>query len=191
MFGPLSDETAARYGCPITVLQGEMRRIVTRIAATALFLAVPPAAAKAGGGDVAQIEALEARFAAAVKAKDVDAIMGFYVPTRRLVVFDVAPPRQYIGAAAYRKNWEGFFATVKGLPKFTISDLFVAADRNLAYSHSIQHVSGTDTRGKAFDLTVRVTEVYRRIGGVWLIEHEHVSVPVSLETDKPDLASKP
>ena len=82
-------------------------------------------------------------------------------------------------------------ATAAGCQLVASCDLAIAADRNLAYSHSIQHVSGTDTRGKPFDLTVRVTEVCRRIGGHWLIEHEHVSVPVDLETDKPDLASKP
>jgi ketosteroid isomerase-like protein len=38
---------------------------------------------------------------------------------------------------------------------------------------------------------MRLTDVYRRINGQWLIEHEHVSVPVDLDTGKPDLASKP
>ena len=41
------------------------------------------------------------------------------------------------------------------------------------------------------DLTVRVTDVYKKIKGKWLIVHEHVSVPVDLDTDKPDLQSKP
>ena len=55
----------------------------------------------------AEIRALEDRFVAAFKAKDVDAIMKVYAPDQTLVVFDVVPPRQYIGAAAYRKNWQG------------------------------------------------------------------------------------
>ena len=46
-------------------------------------------------------------------------------------------------------------------------------------------------RGNKLDLTVRVTDVYKRARGRWLIIHEHVSVPVDLDTDKPDLASKP
>ena len=40
-----------------------------------------------------------------------------------------------------------------GPVKFTISDLAVAADRNLAYSHSIQRVAGTDKNGKPIDLS--------------------------------------
>jgi len=37
----------------------------------------------------------------------------------------------------------------------------------------------------------RVTDVYRKIKGNWLIVREHVSVPVDLNTGKPDLSSKP
>jgi ketosteroid isomerase-like protein len=162
------------------------------IAAGALTigLCLSPTMGDAGAGDVAQIRALEARFAAAFNAKNVDAIMKVYVPGKSLFVFDVVPPRQYVGAAAYRKDWEDFFAMFKGSPKGEISDLAIAADRGLAYSHSIQHVNGVDTKGKPIDLTVRVTHVYRKINGHWLIQHEHVSVPVDLATGKPDLASK-
>ena len=55
----------------------------------------PPAKADAR----ADIKALEERFIAAVKAKDLDAIMKVYVPDQTLFVFDVVPPRQYVGAA--------------------------------------------------------------------------------------------
>ena len=41
----------------------------------------------------ADIRALEDRFVAAFKAKDVDAIMKVYAPDQTLVVFDVVPPR--------------------------------------------------------------------------------------------------
>jgi ketosteroid isomerase-like protein len=66
-----------------------------------------------------------------------------------------------------------------------------AGGATLVYSHSIQRVTGTDVDDRSIDLTMRLTDVYRRINGQWLIEHEHVSVPVDLDTGKPDLASKP
>jgi ketosteroid isomerase-like protein len=74
--------------------------------ASAIFVALsilafcPPARADARS----DIRALEDRFVAALKAKDVDAIMKAYTPGQTLVVFDVVPPRQYVGAAAYRKD---------------------------------------------------------------------------------------
>jgi uncharacterized protein (TIGR02246 family) len=170
----------------------EMTRPATVIAAAivlaASILALP---ARAASSDEAAIRALEARFAAAVNAKDTDAIMKVYVPDESLLVFDVVPPRQYTGAKAYRKDWEGFLALFQGQPKFEITDLNVVAVGPLGYGHSIQRVSGTDAKGQPIDLTVRVTDVYRKVKGNWLVAHEHVSVPVDLDTGKPDLASKP
>ena len=139
----------------------------------------------------ADIRALEDRFVAAFKAKDVDAIMKVYAPDQTLVVFDVVPPRQYVGAAAYRKDWQDFLGSFDGPITVELTDLDVVADRNLAYSHSIQRVAGTDKQGKKLDLTVRVTDVYKKARGRWQLIHEHVSVPVDLATDKPDLSSKP
>jgi uncharacterized protein (TIGR02246 family) len=145
----------------------------------------------AAGGDEAKIKALEAQFIAAFNAKDVDAIMKVYVPGNNLFVFDVTPPRQYVGADAYRKDWTEFFAMFKGPVKLEISDLAITAGNDVAFSHSIQHVSGTDTKGQLIDFTVRVTNGYRKINGRWLAAQEHVSVPVDLPTGKADLASKP
>jgi uncharacterized protein (TIGR02246 family) len=150
-----------------------------------------PAATAQAANDEAKIRALEARFGAAFNAKDVDAVMKVYVPDESLLVFDVVPPRQYVGAKAYRKDWQDFFASVKGPLKFEISDLAVTTDGKLGYGHSIQRVSGTDSKDQPIDLTLRVTDVFRKINGHWLIVHSHVSVPVDLETGKPDLASKP
>jgi len=138
----------------------------------------------------ADIKALEERFVAAFKAKDVEAIMRVYVPDQKLFVFDVVPPRQYVGAAAYRKDWQTFLGSFDGPITVELTDLDVGADRNLAYSHSIQRVTGTDKQGKKLDMTLRVTDVYQRIRGRWLVIHEHVSVPVDLDTGTPDLASK-
>ena len=52
-------------------------------------------------------------FAADVRAEDVNAIMRIYA-TDGLFVFDVVPPRQYVGVAAYRKDWTGLLASMKG-----------------------------------------------------------------------------
>ena len=114
-----------------------------------------------------------------------------YIPDNRLVVFDVVPPRQHLGADEYRKAWEGFFTHFKGTPKIAITDLSITVDGNLGFSHSIQRVTGTDMQGHAIDRTVRVTDGYRKIGGNWLIVLEHISVPVDLKTGKADMSSKP
>ena len=158
---------------------------------TLVALTMTAFAATALADPTADIKALGDRFVAAFKAKDVDAIMKVYGPDQTLVVFDVVPPRQYIGAAAYCKNWQALLDSFDGPITVERSDLDVVADRNLAYSDCIDHVVGTDKHGEKVDLTLRVTDVYKKARGGWRVIHEHVSVPVDLATNKPDLASKP
>ena len=168
-------------------------RYVAMVGTMALALATAcfSSSVAAAPEDEAAIRALEDRFAAAFNAGDVNAIMKSYVPDQSLVVFDLVPPRQYVGADAYRKDWAELLGMFKGPPKFSITDLAITVEGNLGFSHSIQHVSGTDTKGQPIDLTVRVTDGYRKVGGDWLIVLEHVSVPVDLATGKPDFSSKP
>lgn len=149
------------------------------------------AASYAQSGDEAQIRALEDRFAAAFRAKNVDAIMANYEHSGDLVVFDVIPPRQYVGWDAYKKDWQDFFGSVGPFAVFEITGLTVHAEGNLAWSYSFQHYRVEMKGGGSRDATVRVTDVYRKIGGRWLIVHEHVSVPVDPETGKGDMESKP
>jgi uncharacterized protein (TIGR02246 family) len=135
--------------------------------------------------DVTAIRELENNFAAAFNAGNVDAMMQNYIPDNSLVVFDVVPRKNYFGADEYRRNWTAFFAHFNGPPKISITNLNISVDVSLAFSYSIQHVTGTDTQGRPVDRTVRVTDGYRKIEGKWLIIHEHVSLPVDLNTNKP------
>ncbi len=172
-----------------------MRRFVFgAVAAVALTGACSGGlAARAQSKDEQQIRALEDKFAAAASAKDINAIMKLYVPGDELLVFDLVPPRQYAGWDAYKKDWEGVFATMPGWVKFEVRDLSVTTDGKLGWSHSIQHVAWTTSDGKPMQLTVRVTDCYRKIDGKWLIVLEHISVPVDISGPQPvpDLTSKP
>jgi uncharacterized protein (TIGR02246 family) len=141
--------------------------------------------------DEQQIRALEDRFAAAYRARDLDAVMRVYAPGSDLFVFDVSPPRQYVGSAAYRKDWQGFFEAYPGPIEFEVRDLSIVTDGTLAYSHSIQPVIATARDGSQLRLTSRVTDCYRKINGQWLITEEHLSVPVDLDSGRGDLSSKP
>ena len=159
--------------------------------ATPAAQAAKPVAAKpAGPSDKAQIEALEKGFAAAFNAKDAAKIMSFYTHDG-LFVFDVTPPRQFVGWDAYKKDWDGLLASFPGLLVFKLSDLSVTVVGPVAYGHSIQSIDSTAKDGTNSQLVVRVTDVYRKAGGHWKIVQEHVSMPVDLDTMKPDPLSKP
>ena len=167
--------------------------VMAGLCALATFGANQRAQAQTQSKDEQEIRALEDKFAAAFIAKDVDAIMKFYVPGNELFVFDVGLPRQHVGWEDYKKDWQDFLAGFKGPIHFDLSDLSVTSDGKIAYGHNIQHVTATATDGSPIDFTVRVTDVYRKIDGKWLIVQEHVSVPLDFSGPKPvpDLTSKP
>ncbi len=139
----------------------------------------------------AAIRALEEKFVAAFDAGDIDAMMRNYIPDKSLVVFDVVPRKQYLGADAYREDWVDFFSHFKGKPKIEITDLGIMAEDNIGFGHSLQHVTGTDLQGHPVDRWVRVTDGYRKIEGKWLIVMEHISVPVDMKTGEAELSWKP
>jgi ketosteroid isomerase-like protein len=172
-----------------------MRRFVFCVIGTALVAGCLGAGlpARAQNNDDPEIHLLETRFALAFNTKNLDAIMKCYVPGNDLFVFDVGVPRQHVGWEDYKKDWQDFLARFSGPIHFTISELSVTSDGKIAYGHSIQHLSGTMTDGSPADMTVRVTDVYRKIDGKWLIVQEHVSVPIDFSAGKPvpDMMSKP
>lgn len=139
-----------------------------------------------------EIKALQERLMAAIRVKDYDAIMACYIPGEKLFVFDVVPPRQYVGALAYKADWKAALTPFKGPVTVSMSDLAIFTNgSDLAYGHSIQDFSGTDANGGKLAFVLRATDIYRKVNGKWLIEHEHYSVPVDLTTAKADLMSKP
>ena len=53
------------------------------------------------------------------------------------------PPRQYVGTAAFQKPWHGFLGMFKGPINVEVNDLMINSDGEIAYSCSVQHVTGT------------------------------------------------
>jgi ketosteroid isomerase-like protein len=132
-----------------------MKKLVTIAAMLAFGAAIYGLAlrAEAKTDDQAEIAALEDHLMSSVRAKDLDGVMSVYVPDQSLFVFDVIPPRQYVGAAAYREDWKGVLASFNGPITAEISDLKITSGNNLGFGHSIQHFSGTDRSGKNIDWT--------------------------------------
>ncbi len=127
----------------------------------------------------ARIRQLIDGWARALRAKDIEGVMSHYA--RDILLFDLAPPLQYQGANAYRKNWEEWFATWQGPIGYEIHNLSVTAGDEVAFSHSLNRISGTRTGGEKTDVWVRATACRRKINGKWLITHEHVSVPFYMD----------
>jgi len=162
------------------------------IASFPVFTFAQGKAGKASGsGDKSKIEALYQEYTKAFKAKDVNGIMANYAPRDQLFVFDVIPPREYVGWDAYKKDFENLFAALPGPVDNTMSELSITVVGPVAYSHNIQTGYFTAKDGTRVPWAVRTTDVLRKMNGKWLIVQEHVSVPVDFSTGKADMMSKP
>ena len=125
----------------------------------------------------------------AVRAKDVDGAMANVA--RDVVSFDVVNPLQHTGSEALRQRAATWFSSFAGPIGFDMRDRRVAAADDVAFSHSLNRYSGTLTNGANLDMWVRATACYRRIGGRWVLTHEHSSVPFDGETGQASLDLMP
>jgi len=136
----------------------------------------------------AQITELDQKCAS---APTLDAGMACYDNSDELVVYDVGTPREFDGTKAVRADFKKFFDTSKDI-KVEFVTFHVVTDGKLGIANSVQHVTWTDTKsGKPGDMTLRVTDVWRKEKDGWKIIEQHLSIPVDLASGKPDMQSKP
>jgi len=139
--------------------------------------------------DEAKIRQLLDRWAKAFRAHDIDAIMSMYAPG--VVAYDIVPPLQYVGADAYRKDYEEFLAQYDGPIDVEYRDLKIVVGDGAAFAYGLERFNGTLKNGQKSELWIRFTSGFRKINGRWLDIHDHVSVPADLETGKAMLDLKP
>ena len=138
------------------------------------------------------VDAIKSRYSAwrqAFGARDLNGIMAIYSPD--ILAYDANPPLQLSGSAGYRKDYETFLAKFEGPLRVTIPHVHVEQSGPVAYAFGLERLRGTATNGKAVDIWLRFTDGWKRKNGQWLIEHEHVSVPVDLASGKARLDLTP
>jgi uncharacterized protein (TIGR02246 family) len=118
--------------------------------------------------------------AVAIRDHDLETAMSVYAPD--VVSFDFEPPLQHVGAGAKRRNWTAVFETYRRPLGYEVHDLTIAVGDDVAFTHSLNRISGTRKDGAATNMWVRATTRLRRIDGVWLITHDQVSVPIDFTT---------
>jgi len=138
-----------------------------------------------------EIQALFANWQKAFEAKDVTRSMQMYTPGASLTAYDIVPPLQYRGFDAYRKDYEVLFAQFAGPLRVDFPDMHIEAGDDVAFAYGVERMSGKLTNGTPVDMWMRYTEGLKRIDGQWRVVHEHISVPVDLNTGKAALDLKP
>jgi ketosteroid isomerase-like protein len=137
--------------------------------------------------DEVQLRELIAEQRAAMEAKDMDRLMKLYIDD--VVVFDVKPPLQLQGVAAYRQMWEACLPYMEGPYRLEVRDLQLTVGGEMAFAHWFLRLTGLDV-GHPLPW-LRNTAVYRKVGGTWRIVHEHVSVPFHPENGQAALSLEP
>ena len=140
-------------------------------------------------GEESGIRQLIDGFQRAIRAKDLGGVLSVYAPD--IVSFDLVPPMQHVGIAAYRRPWEATFASFEGPIGYEVSDLHITAADEVAFSHSLNRMSGTTKNGQRISMWVRWTACFRKLDGRWLVTHEQVSVPIDMESGRALLDLEP
>src|SRR5207245_10812630 len=106
--------------------------------------------AKAYAADAkAEITALEHQCATATSADEL--MEKCYDSSNEVAVYDLTPPREFVGPKAVHDDFDNFFKNVKS-PKIEFVNLHVYADGKMGFARSIQHFTGTGTDGKPIDM---------------------------------------
>jgi uncharacterized protein (TIGR02246 family) len=128
-------------------------------------------------------------FVKAIRAKDINKVISVFAP--EMVSFDLGLPLQHGGGKTFVNRWQELLESYQNPIDYEVRDLSITAGDDVAFSHSLNRVSGTMKSGQKSDRWLRWTACYRKTNGKRLIVHEHVSVPVDLGNGKGMLDLKP
>jgi uncharacterized protein (TIGR02246 family) len=127
--------------------------------------------------DEVHIRALIERWADAVRRQDIAAIVADHAAD--VLMFDVPPPNELKGIAAYRDSWAPFFAHFEHGGTFAIERLEVTAGNDVAFATALLRC-GTQEELDADPTTrLRLTVGLLKEHDRWIIVHEHHSFPYS------------
>jgi ketosteroid isomerase-like protein len=119
----------------------------------------------------AEIGRMLDKWTAAVRAHDLEGAV--QDRSSDIVMFDVPEPLQALGLAAYRDTWTLYFKD-PGSRRFELRETHIVADGNVAWVRALLQCTTDDAPAG------RLTMGLRRVGGQWIVEHEHHSFPVPL-----------
>ncbi|MFC4066573.1 YybH family protein [Actinoplanes subglobosus] len=127
-----------------------------------------------------EIQEVIERKAALLETGDAEAILSYYADG--FVEFNLAPPLRQPGDRRDPELLRAWMANFEKPPRREVTQLEITTDGDVAFATSIDRMSGVP-RGAAegFTLWFRVTLGLRRVGGRWLVTHEHESVPFEMD----------
>jgi len=123
------------------------------------------------------IRGIVENWARAVRNKNIDGILANH--SADVLMFDVPQPLQSKGIEAYKKTWDLFFSWSHDPVVFDFTTMNITAGSDVAFVAALMRCAGTEPNHERIELEFRLTIGLCKIGGQWLITHEHHSIPAS------------
>jgi uncharacterized protein (TIGR02246 family) len=124
--------------------------------------------------DETQIRDLIGRWAQAVHAGDLDAVLADH--SDDIVMFDVPPPENGVrGIDDYRATWPSFFEWQRQGASFEIVSLDVEAGDDVAFAYALLRCGKREELEREPDRRLRLTIGLRKEPDRWIVTHEHHS----------------
>jgi ketosteroid isomerase-like protein len=114
-------------------------------------------------------------WAAAVRRQDRPAILAHHSPD--ILMFDVPPPLESRGLAAYSQTWDLFYSAQPLPVAFDIVRMEVVAGADVGFATALMRCAENGPDGKRQPLDFRLTVGLSKVNGEWTVLHEHHSVP--------------
>jgi len=116
----------------------------------------------------------------AIEAKDAKKIISHYAPD--VIIFDVKPPFQTRGSAAWRHTWEACLPYFPEKFKIVMDDVHTYVGTNMAVVHFMMRIQTDDPTHDAAQTWIRCTSCMKKQQSKWKIFHEHGSLPYNPHT---------
>jgi ketosteroid isomerase-like protein len=125
--------------------------------------------------DEAQVRATLEDWAQATHQNRKDDVLTNHAPDA--LIYDVLPPMKYEGTKSHRRSWDEWQPDTQGEGQFELENLSVTAGVDIAFAHCFIRCGGTLADGRTFQDLVRATFCLRKLDGLWMVSHQHISKP--------------
>jgi len=141
-------------------------------------------------GAESEIKAVVEGVNAAFRARDLDKLKSYYA--KDVVAYDMPSPLSFKGIDSYLGSWQMALDMMSDFGPFETAEDKYFVSQDIGIYHGLCHMTGTSKKNnEKIDSWARYTGVLKKSGGEWLIVHEHFSVPIDMEQEKPAWNLKP
>ncbi len=127
------------------------------------------------------IKMLMSSWEESLSKKDIATLLNDY--DDGIVLFDVGS--QFTGKEEYRKIWEACFPYFGEKIGTERKDIEIHVCEDMAVVHGYSRLTGMDSTSDMAHSWLRTTVCYKKVDNHWRVFHEHVSLPVDCEKEKP------